>query len=160
MLRSHLPFDSILKVEARDTTDPAAIGMSVRIQKGLALEKDEPQLLQFDFWPKSGLWRVVHAKRTKLQELQMVAEHMAEGASDRAIALALGISLASAKQRKRQVRGKEDLPARILKSRNQRETAEALVALHLGQGGEGPGTAQNHCRKSVPFGTTFGLQVP
>lgn len=127
-IRDMFPWDSVIEVKARRSGDAAAVGMSVRIEKGFALRKEEPRLLKLGYCSTDQSWELVGRKRTPLDELEKVLDLLLMGKTQQQIALDLGITVSQAKRRRDQLRGAAPLNQSIAEAPFGSGQAKALIA--------------------------------
>lgn len=126
-MKRRIPFDSIVRVEQRRTPDASSLAISIHIEKGFAIPKGQRQSINVELDPISGAWNLKQSSGGVLGELKLVAKCMGTGKTDREIAVEVGISLELVKKRKRQLNGKEALPASIGKNRREFDAAMQLI---------------------------------
>jgi hypothetical protein len=126
-MKRKIPFDSIVRVEQRRTPDASLLGISVHVEKGFSIPKGQRQSLSVELDPSSGTWNLKQSSSGPLGELKLVAKYMGTKKTDQEIAIGIGLSLELVKKRKRQLRGKEALPASIRRNRSEFEAAMQLI---------------------------------
>ena len=115
-LKQSVPWDSIVTIKQRKTRDAAAIGLTVRIEKGFGLLDGEPRSLALDFHPVRNTWEIVGRKRSKLEEMQEICQLLLKGKKQKSVALALRINVSTVKAVRRQLLKRSPLPASIRRS--------------------------------------------